>query len=254
MTMRHKAILTPVLCVCFLVCFLQNSHAGTSMSDRIAVEAGVKAELSKDLALPYAPDATLSDRTCLDGRPIKEFQGDLVEYWVNLECPYCGIEEPLRAQRENPGMCIVVRHSPSDNYGESLKKALSFEALLRFSPNAAHSFWNAVIPRTPLGVPKPYEAALQTALQDAAIVPEDFADSLQQVAPVVGADIIASQSKITSTPTWILDGIRFPACDFTALQVPLALELAHKARTDDSDAKERIVQMITRGLLNESVL
>lgn len=254
MTMRHKAILTPVLCVCFLVCSLQNSHAGTPMSDRIAVEAGVKAELSKDLALPYAPDATLSGRICLDGRPTKEFQGDLVEYWVNLECPYCGIEEPLRAQRENPGMCIVVRHSPSDNYGESLKKALSFEALLRFSPNAAHSFWNAVVPRTPLGVPKPYEAALQTALQDAAIVPEDFADSLQQVAPVVGADIIASQSRITSTPTWILDGIRFPACDFTASQVPLALELAHKARADDADAKERIVQMITRGLLNESVL
>jgi len=151
-------------------------------------------------------------------------------------------------------MCIVVRHSPSDNYGESLKKALSFEALLRFSPNAAHSFWNAVVPRTPLGVPKPYEAALQTALQDAAIVPEDFADALQQVAPVVGADIIASQSRITSTPTWILDGIRFPACDFTASQVPLALELAHKARADDADAKERIVQMITRGLLNESVL
>lgn len=82
----------------------------------------------------------------------------------------------------------------------------------------------------------------------------DFADSLQQVAPVVGADIIDSQSRITSTPTWILDGIRFPACDFTASQVPLALELAHKARADDADAKERIVQMITRGLLNESVL
>ena len=33
------------------------------MSDRIAVEAGVKAELSKDLALPYAPDAPRSGRT-----------------------------------------------------------------------------------------------------------------------------------------------------------------------------------------------
>ena len=198
------------LFICLLSGSVPSAHAGTPVSDRIAVEAGVKAELSKDLALPYAPDAALS--------------------------------------------CIVVRHSPSDNYGESLKKALSFEALLRFSPNAAHSFWNAVVPRTPLGVPNPYEAALQTALQDAAIVPEDFADSLQQVAPVVGADIIASQSRITSTPTWILDGIRFPACDFTASQVPLALELAHKARADDADAKERIVQMITRGLLNESVL
>ena len=135
------------LFICLLSGSVPSAHAGTPMSDRIAVEAGVKAELSKDLALPYAPDAALSGRTCLDGRPTKEFQGDIMEYWVNLECPYCGIEEPLRAQRENPGMCIVVRHSPSDNYGESLKKALSFEALLRFSPNAAHSFWNAVVPR-----------------------------------------------------------------------------------------------------------
>ena len=254
MTMRHNIILAQVLFFWCLIGLCHTASAGTPMSDRMAVEADVKTEIAKDLASPYSPHESLSGRTCLDGRPTKEFQGDIMEYWVNLECPYCGIEEPLRAQRENPGMCIVVRHSPSDNYGESLKKALSFEALLRFSPNAAHSFWNAVVPRTPLGVPKPYEAALQTALQDAAIVPEDFADSLQQVAPVVGADIIASQSRITSTPTWILDGIRFPACDFTASQVPLALELAHKARADDADAKERIVQMITRGLLNESVL
>ena len=109
------------LFICLLSGSVPSAHAGTPVSDRIAVEAGVKAELSKDLALPYAPDAALSGRTCLDGRPTKEFQGDIMEYWVNLECPYCGIEEPLRAQRENPGMCIVVRHSPSDNYGESLK-------------------------------------------------------------------------------------------------------------------------------------
>ena len=128
------------LFICLLSGSVPSAHAGTPMSDRIAVEAGVKAELSKDLALPYAPDAALSGRTCLDGRPTKEFQGDIMEYWVNLECPYCGIEEPLRAQRENP------------------------------------------------------------------------------------------------------------ACDFTASQLPLARELAYKARADDADAKERIVQMITRGL------
>ena len=33
-----------------------------------------------------------------------------------------------------------------------------------------------------------------------------------------------------------------------------AVEGGHAARADDADAKERIVQMITRGLLNESVL
>ena len=77
------------LFICLLSGSVPSAHAGTSMSDRIAVEAGVKAELSKDLALPYAPDTALSGRTCLDGRPTKEFQGDLVEYWVNLE--WCAV-------------------------------------------------------------------------------------------------------------------------------------------------------------------
>ena len=158
--------------------------------------------------------------------------------------PYCGIQEPLQAQRDNPGLCIVVRHIPSDEYGESLKKALSYEALRTFSANAAHRFWDSV----------PYEAALQTAIQEAAIAPEAFADALQAAAPLVGADIVAAQSRITSTPTWILDGIRFPACDFRAGELPTALELAHKARSGDMRAKDEISQIIARGLLNESLL
>ncbi len=182
------------------------------------------------------------------------FQGDILEYWSNLECPYCGIQEPLQAQRENPGLCIVVRHIPSDEYGESLKKALAYEALRGFSTNAAHRFWDAVLPKTSLGIPVPYEAALQTAIQEAAIAPDAFADALQAAAPLVGADIVAAQSRITSTPTWILSGIRFPACDFTAKELPTALELARKARSGDVRAKDEISQIITRGLLNESLL
>ena len=34
------------------------AHAGTPMSDRVAVEAKVRAEVSKDLALPYKLDRT----------------------------------------------------------------------------------------------------------------------------------------------------------------------------------------------------
>lgn len=230
------------------------AHAGTPMSDRMAVEAGVKAEIAKDLASPYSPRESLSGRTCLDGRPVDGFQGDILEYWSNLECPFCGIQEPLQAQRTHPNLCIVVRHIPSDEYGESLKKALSYEALRTFSTNAAHRFWDAVLPKTSLGIPVPYEAALQTALQEAAIAPEAFADALQAAAPLVSADIVAAQSRITSTPTWILDGIRFPACDFTAGELPIALELARKTRAGDTDAQERVVEIITRGLLNESLL
>ena len=96
------------------------AHAGTPMSDRLAVQAGAKTEIAKDLSQPYPPLETLSGRTCLDGRPVDGFHGDIAELWSNLECPYCGIQEPLQAQRDNPDLCIVVRHIPSDEYGESL--------------------------------------------------------------------------------------------------------------------------------------
>lgn len=229
-------------------------HAGTPMSGRVAVEAGVKAEIAKDLATPCNPLENLSGRTCLDGRAVDDFQGDILEYWANLECPYCGIQEPLQAQRTYPDLCVVVRHIPSDEYGESLKKALAYEALHGFSVNAAHRFWDAVLPKTSLGIPVPYEAALQSALQEAAIAPEAFADALQAAAPLVGADIVAAQSRITSTPTWILDGIRFSACDFKTGELPVALELAKQTRKDDDSAKERVIQIILRGLLNDPLM
>lgn len=254
MIARHNRVFLQTIFLCGLLVFSQPVHAGTPMSDRMAVEAGVKIEIAKDLASPYSPHESLSGRTCLDGRPVDGFEGDILEYWSNLECPYCGIQEPLQAQRDNPGLCIVVRHIPSDEYGESLKKALAYEALRGFSINAANRFWDAVLPKTSLGIPVPYEAALQTMIQEAAIAPEAFADALQAAAPLVGADIVAAQSRITSTPTWILDGIRFPACDFKAGELPTALKLARKAHSGDMRAKDEISQIITRGLLNESLL
>lgn len=254
MATRHNIILAQALFFCCLLGFFHTAFAGTPMSDRVAVEAGVKADITKDLSQSYTPLETLSGRTCLDGRPVVGFQGDIVELWANLECSYCGIQEALQVQRTHPDLCIVVRHIPSDEYGESLKKALSYVALRTFSANAAHQFWDSVLPKTSLGIPVPYEAALQTALQDAAIAPEAFAEALQNAAALVSADIVAAQSRITSTPTWILDGIRFPACDFKAAELPTALELARKARDGDAQAQSDIIQIITRGLLNESLL
>lgn len=254
MTMRHNTIFLLAIFLCGLLLFPQAARAGTPMSDRVAVQAGIKTEIAKDLSQPYRPLETLSGRTCLDGRPVEGFHGDIAELWSNLECPYCGIQEPLRAQRDNPDLCIVVRHIPSDEYGESLKKALAYEALRGFSLNAAHRFWDAVLPKTTLGIPVPYESVLQNALQEAAIAPEAFADALQTVAPLVSADIVAAQSRISSTPTWILNGIRFPACDFSAAELPTALELSRQVRAGDLDAQERAAEIITRGLLNESLL
>lgn len=168
---------------------------------------------------------------------------------------YCGIREPLQAQRENSGMCIVVRHWPSKQYGESLKKALSYEALKQFSPNAANLFWDKVHPQTALGIPVPYEASLMLSFQEAAIDPEVFGEALTTKAgSIVNADILAGFGRITSTPTYILAGIRFPACDFTAGKLPTALGLAKKARAGDNEAIEQIISIITNGLLNEQLL
>lgn len=50
------------------------AHAGTPMSDRMAVEAGVKTEIVKDLVSPYSPQTSLSGRACLDGRPVDGFK------------------------------------------------------------------------------------------------------------------------------------------------------------------------------------
>ena len=74
--------------------------------------------------------------------------------------------------------------------------------------------------------------------------------------PQVLALIPVSRSCLlyTSTPTWILEGIRFPACDFKAAELPVALELARKTRSGDTDAQERVVEIITRGLLNEPLI
>jgi hypothetical protein len=136
-----------------------------------------------------------------------------------------------------------------------LKKALSYEGLKKFSVNAANLFWDKVVPRTSLGIPAPYEASLLLTIQEAAISPEAFAEAVSgDAAAIVNQDIVAARERISFTPTWILAGIRFSACDFTAAQLPEALELARQARSGDEEAKERIIKVITNGHLNGKML
>ncbi len=230
------------------------SHSATPKADRIAVENRVSKEIEVDFAQPFALSISLAERKCLDGRPVKDFQGEVIEYWANLECPYCGIAEPLKAQRDNRNICIVVRHAPASQYGEAMKKALAFEALRSFSVNSANRFWDTVVPKTSLAIPVPYEAALRLALEEALISPEAFAEAIEKVSPDISRDILAGQNRISTTPTYIIQGIRFPACDFRADQLPKTIELAHKARVGDTEAKQVIIDLITRGLLNEQIL
>ena len=152
-------------------------------------------------------------------------------------------------------MCIVVRHIPTDQYGESLKKALSYEALKKFSVNAANLFWDKVLPQTSLGIPTPYEASLLLAFQEATIPAEAFGEVLSKdAAGIINEDILAGLGRITSTPTYILAGIRFPSCDFTAVQLGEALGIAKKAREGDKAALEAVISIITKGQLNEKML
>jgi len=244
----------PVFFSCLLT-GLSTAHASPPTPDRATLEAGVRTEISKDLALPYKPKEELVGRTCLDGRAVSDFGGDIIEYWANLECSWCGIREPLQAQRENPDICIVVRHVPSSRNGESLKKALSFEALKIFSVNAAHQFWDSILPKTAKDIPVPYESAMLLAFQEAAIDPEAFSDALAgEIVQQVSSDMLAARGRISATPTFVLEGIRFPACDFKADQLPEALDLARKARNGDAEAQSRIIRIISNGLMNEKLL
>lgn len=76
----------------------------------------------------------------------------------------------------------------------------------------------------------------------------------KDAARIVNQDILASNGRIMSTPTYILAGIHFPSCDFTAGQLREALVLAKKARANDPDATTQLVNIIVNGLMNEPTL
>lgn len=254
MTKQLIVLLSAHLGFFFLLSIPNCCHAGTLKSDRIALDAGVKNEISVDLTQKYEPLKVLADRKCLDGRAVKDIQGEIVEYWANLECAFCGILEPVKAQRDNPDICIVVRHIPSAQYGESLKKALAFEALRSFSINAANRFWDTVVPKSNVGLPLSYEASLHTAIEEAAIDREAFGAALEKSASLVCADIVDAGERISTTPTYIIQGIRFPACDFKSGELPVAIELVRKVRAGDPKALKDTIAIIIRGLSDEKLL
>ncbi|MDR3320657.1 MAG: hypothetical protein LBS77_07125 [Desulfovibrio sp.] len=55
-----------------------------------------------------------------------------------------------------------MRHIPSREYSESLKKALSYEAFKKFFVNAANLFWDKVIPKNKLSLSMPYHGCAES--------------------------------------------------------------------------------------------
>lgn len=257
MTKQLKFFFAYTLGISWLFVVVTIAAAQTPMMKRAETKIRVTHSVSKDIDVTNDPKLGLDGRRCIDGRFVKDIQdgADIIEYWVNLECSYCQVAPPVMAQRENPTMCIVVRHIPTKVYGESLKKALSYEALHTLSPNAANRYWENVIPKTNLNMPMPSEAALQTAMQEAAIGEDALKEALDGVATkIIETDIQAATAHITSTPTYVLSGIRFGSCDFQAADLPAALELAKKARAGDAEAKARVIEVITNGYMGEKML
>ena len=104
-------------------------------------------------------------------------------------------------------------------------------------------------------MPRPYEGALMRAYADAVIAEKDFSAALTgDAADLVNADIVAGRGIISSTPTYVLRGIRFGSCDFMAAQLDQALALARRARSGDADAVREIGEVITRGRMGEKML
>ena len=252
-----KKFLMPLSSVLTLVLLMIGTAcaAETALTKREQIKADVMREMGKDLAAPQDAKAGLETRHCIDGRAVKDFPGELVEFWGNLECFYCQISQPVLAQRANPDICIVVRHIPTPEYGESMKKALAYVALHEFSPNAANRFWQNVEPKTELAIPMPLEGAFLSAVQEAAIPSDKLSSALTGAATqIVNTDLRAAQGRIFSTPTYVLAGIRFGSCDFKAIDLPAVLHLAKQARAGDEKAKARIVDVITNGRMGEKML
>lgn len=240
------------LSLIFLFWLVITTDSSAAETDRFAVERDVTATFLKDMSVTYRLGVGLEGRRCLDGRlPGKD--AEMIEFWASLECSYCGIRELVKAQQEHPDWCVVVRHIPASP--EGLRKALSFEALRKFSTSAALTFWDAVIPKKDSPMPRPYEGALIQAYADAAISEADFSAALTgEAADIVDADTEAGRGIISSTPTYVLRGIRFGSCDFTAKQLERALDLARRARTGDPEAAREVGEVITRGRMGEKML
>ncbi|MBQ8744392.1 MAG: hypothetical protein IJZ18_04345, partial [Mailhella sp.] len=110
------------------------------------------------------------------------------------------------------------------------------------------------LPEKGKGVPVPYEAALQKALDSAAISTDSFVATLKNQAETVSKDIVEAQNLISTTPTYIMEGIRLPACDFTAKEIPSALALAKRIRSHKDDTLHELIEIIVKNITKDGTV
>ena len=89
-----KKLLKPhnvALLLAALVVFssMSPAQAETASMKRVQIQTSVAREVNKDLAATYDAKAGLEFRRCIDGRAVKDVQGDIIEYWANLE--WCAV-------------------------------------------------------------------------------------------------------------------------------------------------------------------
>ncbi len=209
--------------------------------------AKARNEVQQDLISPIQMSG--NDRICLDGTsPEGKFK---VDYWVDFECMYCKVVDIVQFQQANKDVCVVIRHTPSIG-SNSMPKALSYEALLKVNASAANNFWHETYPEG--GISKPYQRALLNALDSIVLPIEQFETLVDYATPIVENDNKYSEGILSYTPTFVIEGIRFTACDFNANQLEQVIPIAKKARKGDKEAIEKIVTIVTNGLNSEPLL
>lgn len=236
--MNTKMLFKGFLALCCLTLLPIQADAST----KLAMDA-----VQQDSVMPF-PQA--ENRQCVDGT-----QADgraIIDYWVDLECPYCKVDPVIMAQMSmQDKICIVIRHKPRAG-GDSFKKSLAYEALHKKSSNAANSFWSSVSPKG--AVSAPYNKAVMDSLESILLPIDMFNFLIDEATPRLNEDINASQGKILYTPTFVIEGFRFPACDFSAKQLQRVFPIAQSARKGNKDALERIKVIITNGIQGKPML
>jgi hypothetical protein len=222
-----------------LLCLITPSYAGLKRDEILTT-------LNGDIEKPFS--APLFTRQCVDGRQAQNFEGEIIEYWVDMNCGWCAIEPIVKAQAKNQDWCIVVRHAASRDVSTSLQKSLTFESLKQQSSGASLLFWENVYPKTgrQLSEKEIHDLFLLLATKLNLDMQKLTDDGVNIAALNVAMDIEVARTEIRSTPTFVISGIRMPACDFSVEELKAAVELAARARQGDVAAKDALHGLIVR--------
>ncbi len=240
--------LTWILCLFSLFCGSAVADAEQLIVADQELRDTITAEIESDLQTPLV--SNLMGRKCLNGQPVPNFEGQIIEYWVSLDCPYCTIEGVQAIQAANASACVVVRHYATED--SAIQKSMAYEALAAQSLPAAQEFWTLVLPKH--GQDKNVEQAqkeiadsLQTLMAKYALDNDFFASTAYQTTTnQLNQDRLDSMNKISFTPTFVIDGIRLSACDLKQNEFVEISTLITNAKKGDIPAKKALIEFLVK--------